>query len=396
MRYLGRAVDDMSILLLPPNKQVASGEFLLGNVIYAGKPSSDVFLRRENLLKHIGIFSITGGGKSNIGLNLMLSLLKAEIPFLVLDWKRSYRVLNDLRQKNDTEVVVYSVGRDNGNSLKWNPLRPPPHVHVQTWLSVVAESLEKSHISGQGVADVFIDLFDTLFEKMGHYEGKGTEFPNFFDARAELQRKSHTRGRRALWQDSCARILRTFVFGPAAKAFNARKPIELEKLLERPVIFELDQELPKPLRVFFSEIILRWLHLYRLGQGEHGQLRHVLLLEEVHNLFPRSSIERQTTNSLENIVREIRSFGQGLIFITQHPSQLPVYILGNCNTQIYLALQHDEDIQTARQALFLPISEAHYLDRLKVGEGIVKIKGRIDPCFVQFPHVLDGRGKAEA
>ena len=71
-----------------------------------------------------------------------------------------------------------------------------------------------------------------------------------------------------LWQDSCSRILKTFTFGPPAGAFNARNPIKLEELLERPVVIELDQELPKPLRAFIAEVVLRWIHLYRLGQGE--------------------------------------------------------------------------------------------------------------------------------
>jgi len=195
------------------------------------------------------------------------------------------------------------------------------------------------------------------------------------------------RGRRMLWQDSCARILNTFTFGPAAGAFNARHPTPLEEVLQRPTIVELDQELPKPLRVFFSDIILRWIHLYRLGQGESDSLRHVTFLEEVHNLFPKTMIEKQASNSLENVYREIRGFGEGLVSITQHPSLIPVYILGNCNTQIYLGLQHQDDIVTAKRALFLEQGEVVYLDRLPVGEGIVKIKGRVDPCHTRFPLV---------
>ncbi|HEU0009902.1 MAG TPA: zonular occludens toxin domain-containing protein, partial [Verrucomicrobiae bacterium] len=90
-----------------------------------------------------------------------------------------------------------------------------------------------------------------------------------------------------------------------------------------------------------------------LEQGESDSLRHVTVLEEVHNLFPKSLFEKQTTNSLENVFREIRGFGEGLVNITQHPSLLPIYILGNCNTQIYLGLQHEDDIITAKRALFL-------------------------------------------
>jgi DNA helicase HerA-like ATPase len=139
--------------------------------------------------------------------------------------------------------------------------------------------------------------------------------------------------------------------------------------------------------VFLSDILLRWIHLYRLGQGETDRLRHVTFLEEVHNLFPRSQTEKASSNSLENVFREIRGFGEGLVSITQHPSLMPIYILGNCNTQIYLGLQHEEDIYTAKKALFLDDGDEVFLDRLHVGEGIVKIKGRVAPCLVKFPHV---------
>ena len=46
----------------------------------------------------------------------------------------------------------------------------------------MAEALEKSHISGPGVADIFIELLDKKFEEMGFYDGKPNSTPNFFDA----------------------------------------------------------------------------------------------------------------------------------------------------------------------------------------------------------------------
>ena len=384
LKYL--KTDDSEVLLPPPAPQQMSGDFLLGQVHYGQRPRGFLYLRPENFIKHIGIFSITGGGKTNVAQLLLLGLLEKEVPFLVVDWKRSYHALRSLNHPKVNRLQVYSLGRKTGNEFNWNPLRAPPGVHPKTWISVVAEALEKSHISGPGVADVFIELFDKKFEEMGVYDGKQTMLPNFFDALAELERTRFT-GRRMLWQDSCLRILRTFTFGPAAGAFNARNPVRLEEVLEQAAIIELDQELPKPLRVFLSEILLRWIHLYRLGQGETDRLRHVTFLEEVHNLFPRSQTEKQTSNSLENVFREIRGFGEGLVSITQHPSLMPIYALGNCNTQIYLGLQHEDDIFTAKRALFLEQGDEVFLDRLHVGEGIVKIKGRVAPCFVKFPLV---------
>jgi hypothetical protein len=211
-----------------------------------------------------------------------------------------------------------------------------------------------------------IEILDKQFERFGCYDGMIEKYPNFFDAAEELDRVQF-KGRRMLWQDSCARILKTFIFGgPASGAFNARNPIKLEVLFRKPTIIELDQELPK--------------------------LRHVTFLEEVHNFFPRSLTEKQATNSLENVFREIRGFGEGLVSITQHPSLMPVYILGNSSTQIYLSLQHEDDIFTAKQALFLEPGDEVFLERLGVGEGIVKIKGRVNPCHVRFPRVPVTKG----
>lgn len=391
LRNLDTKVDDESILLPPPSPEAAAGDFLLGHVAYGKRTLHPLYLRRENFIKHVGIFSITGAGKTNVAQNLLLGLLNKDVPFLVVDWKRSYRAIYTLNIPKVKTVQIYSVGRKTASSFNWNPLRAPPGVHPRTWISVVAETLEKSHISGQGSGHIFMELLDELFEQFGFYEGKQEKFPNFFDANESLQKKQFT-GRRGLWQDTCTRILSTFTFGPAAGAFNARHPIKLEELLAKPVIIELDQELPKPLRVFFSEIILRWIHLYRLAQGETDELRHVTVLEEVHNMFPKSNIEKQASNSLENVFREIRGFGEGLVNITQHPSLLPIYILGNCNTQIYLGLQHEDDIFTAKNALFLNKGDEVFLDRLKVGEGIVKIKGRINPCHVKFPLVPIKKG----
>ena len=62
-----------------------------------------------------------------------------------------------------------------------------------------------------------------------------------------------------------------------------------------------------------------------------------------------------------------------------------------------MALTHEADIISARQALFLERDQDVFLDRLRVGEGIVKIKGRMPPTHVQFKesHIKPGAIKDE-
>jgi DNA helicase HerA-like ATPase len=376
--YLGKQVNDREIWL-PPPPEALEGEIYLGDALYPKRQPVPVNLRRIDLTRHLGIFATTGSGKTNTAFHLLRQLQEQGVPFLVIDWKRSYR--NLLRDPKLQGLKMFTVGR-SASPFDWNPLRPPPSVHPQTWIQILAEVLEKSHVSGQGVADILIEHTDKLFEEKGFYDvdKRSAEYPNFYDLRNRIERSRYS-GRRALWQDSCLRILRTFTFGPAADAFNARQPIRIEELLEDPVVIELDMELPKNVRTFFSEAMLRWIHLHRLNQGEVESLRHVLVLEEAHNVFSADF----SHTGLENIYREIRSFGEGLIAITQHCSRLPLYLLGNSGTLIIMSLTHEADVMAARQALFLNRGEEAFFDRLEVGEGIVKIKGRLPACKVAFP-----------
>ncbi len=288
------------------------------------------------------------------------------------------------------DVKIFTVGRKSAPFL-WNPFRPPPNVEPVIWINTISEVLEKSHVSGPGVAYFFSKIYSKLFKKFRKFKNF---YPNFFDGLSMLQ-KMKVYERELKWKQTALRIFHTFTINGIAENFNARNPLKLEELLEKPVIIELDLEMPKPLRVFFTEVILRWIHLYRLGQGETETLRHVLFLEEVHNLFPKTRIEKESYSSLENIYRELRGFGQGLVSITQHPSLLPIYILGNCHTLIFLGLQHEKDIKAARQALFLDKDEEVYFSRLKVGEAIVRVKNRIEPCLVKIPLVEVRKGKVK-
>ncbi len=392
LKYLGSGIDDNQIHLPPTSTSSRVGDFALGTIIYSNQSFCPLYLNQSDFVKHVNICGITGSGKTNMGHILLTKLSEVQIPFLVIDWRRSWRAVLTLANNSIKAITVYSIGRNTGSSFHWNPLRGPPGVHVQVWLSTVCEVLEKSHLSGPGVSEILTRVLGHQLSQYATSDESNTDHPNFFDALEEVQRLK-LRGRQLLWQDSSLRILRTFTqIGPAAEAFNARDPVRLENLFGKQVIFELDMELPKSLRVFFSEIVLRWLHLYRLGQGESDTLRHVIFLEEIHNLFPRSSIERQASNGLENLFREVRGFGQGIVSITQHPSLIPLPILANCNTQIYFGLQHEDDIRTAKKALFLDEDEAVFLDRLAVGEAIVKVKSRISPCLVRFPLVPIKKG----
>jgi hypothetical protein len=374
-------LENRQILLEPPSKVNSKGTYLLGDIIYNKKKLHQLHLKPEDFLKQIGIFAITGEGKTNLAYLLALQLLESKTPFMVIDWKRSWRNLLSLKIKHPElkNVQVFTIGRDTLPFL-WNVFRAPPGTDKEFWVGTISDALERSHLSGPGVAYYFNKIYSKFFKTL-----PDDFHPNFFDGLREIK-NIRVFGREQNWKQTALRIFQSFTLGRASKVFNARNPIKLEELLDKPVILELDLEMPKPLRMFFSEMILKWIHLYRLSRGETDNLEHVLFLEEVHNLFAQNSFNKES-KSIENLYREVRGFGQGIVSITQHPSLLPIELLGNCHTQIYLGLQHADDITMARKSLFLDYDEDEYLNILNVGECIVKIKNRVEPCLVKTPLV---------
>lgn len=389
-KILNKSPGENKILLNPPSEEAAAGDIKLGQIVYNDKELYPLFLKKDELCKHIVVAATTGTGKSNFAFNMILQLLDKNIDFMAIDWKREYRQLYSVDKKhcpNKENILIYTIGR-SVVPFCWNPFRPPPGVNYKSWLSIICEVLEKSHISGQGVAYIFTKIYEKKYKEMGFDSDNPKHFPNFYDGLQELEtERIRSYGREKEWKQSAVRILKSFTFGPHAICFNSRNPIHLEDLLNKPVIIELDQELPKNLRVFLNELFLRFIHLTRLSQGQSSSLKHVLILEEAHNIFPKNKYENETTNSIENIYREIRSFGQGLIAISQHPNNLPYYVVGNSHTQVYMALQHQDDIYAAKKALFLEDNQQAYLDKLRIGESLIKIKGRTPTCLVRTPLV---------
>lgn len=375
LKYLSGGVN-RELIYLPPSKPAeAMGDFQMGYSMFPGAASNPVFIRKSELTRHMCILGTTGSGKTTLTYQLVTQLIRSGVPVWIVDWKRSYR--NLVRIVGNSDLTVFTIGRDV-SPFDWNPLQPPPKTDPQSWYAIVCDILERSHISGQGVADVLLEHIEKLSGLLS------VSKVTLQEVRQSVERVKYP-GRKGLWQQSCLRILRSFTYGEGPRrTFNSEQPIKLEKLLRKPVVFELDMSMPKNLRTFFMETIIRWLHLYRLGQGESSRLRHVLVLEEVHNLV---SDGQERESGLEAVFRELRSFGQGAIAITQHPSVLPIWMLGNVHTLVSFSLSHQADIESARKAFFLSYEDARCFDLLKTGEAVLKVKDRISPCHLGFAAV---------
>jgi hypothetical protein len=388
-KHLPAGLDDSQPGLIPPSKQQAQGPYTIGSVCYADKYLYDFGLRENEWIQHVGVFGRSGAGKTNIGFLILKQLQDKGKPVLIFDWKRNYRDLLALPEFKDIEV--YTIGR-NIAPFTFNPLIPPKGTSPKTWLKKLIEVIAHAYLLGNGVMYLLQQAVDSVYEEAGVYSGNVEKWPTFRDV-LEKARNHDARGREAGWLSSTLRALASLCFGDMDALVNTGENQNLELILRKTVILELDA-LTQQDKIFFIETLLLWIHHKRMIEKQREVLKHCVLIEEAHHIFSderRSLVGGQSV--MEITFREIREFGESLIILDQHPSQISLPALGNTYATICMNLKHKSDINAMAQCMLLD-SERDLLGTLEVGQAVVKLQGRIArPFQIKVPEFVVEKGK---
>jgi len=349
-----------SIRLSPPEKEKLKGKYHIGSVIYPDRVYSDFGLKEDEFIKHILITGMTGSGKTNLSFQILKELNKHNKPFIVFDWKKSYRDLKQLPEFRNLKVIRLG---DPDCTFKFNPLIPPKGVMPKHWMVMLIDVMKHAFFVGHGVEYFFRKGLDYLYKQFGIYEGK-TKYPTFYDLELNMK-KEYVKGRELLWMGAVKRVLASLTFsGLLGETLNVRNHGNLESLFNENVIIEMDN-LATVEKIFFIESFLLWLYEYRKQEGKREQFKHAIILEEAHHILSGSKeIQFGEETILESIVRMIREFGESIIVIDQEPSKLSKSIIANTNCKITFNLGSGSDIMELSYAMGLSKEEEKAIDQI--------------------------------
>ena len=381
-KHMPVRLDAVATQLVPPNSAQAYGEYELGTILYGGKDRGMFGLRGSELIRHVGIFGVTGSGKTNLGFKIVEEFVKHNKPVWIFDWKEGYADL--LTKPLFKDVRVYTIGRPV-SPFTFNPLIPPPGTSPKTWLKKLNEVIAHAYLLGNGVLYLLQQTLDQLYEEFGVYSGNVQRWPTFQDA-LDKARKLDVRGREAGWLASTMRALASLCFGDMGNLVNHPAADSPEELLDKTVILQLNA-LPHQERVFFAGALVLWLIHRRMAEPTREVLKNILLIEEAHHLL---SDERKSLvggqSVMEIAFREAREYGISLWLLDQNPSQISMPALANTYCTICLNLKHSKDVNAMAQCMLLEGEEKDILGSLEVGQAVVKLQGRIQrPFLIQIP-----------
>lgn len=391
-------------------------------------------LSEKELNKHTFISGITGSGKTTTVKGILASTNK---PFMVIESaKKEYR---NIKLPDNSTPTVYTLGRPEINCLQMNPFYILPGVSVQTHIDYLKDLFNASfsfygpmpYILEKCLQNIYmnkgwnltlghhpllvnknnpVDFFDldTMKKKYDMNSHKYI-FPTMYDLKYEIQRYIDEDMQ---YEGEIAGNIKTAIKtrleslcnGAKGYMFNTNEYADMEKLLTKNVVFELEGLADDSDKAFTVGLLIVFINEYRQvlkeaqGSGKYG-LQHLLVIEEAHRLLKNVDTEKSSENMgnpkgkavehFTNMIAEMRSYGQGVIIAEQIPSKLAPEVIKNSSNKIIQRVVSADDQQIIANTIGITQDEAIYLGTLRTGFALCHKEGMAQPVSVKINPIDD-------
>lgn len=358
-----------------PRKKDIDGSIRLGVSLPEQYPFG---LSPDQINRNVFIQGIIGHGKTNSLVKLHEGLYDQGIPFLsVSTAKKDMRHL--IRYFPDIQVI-------RGEDLRFNLLEKNEWSQFMLSISdtidimshetdlmlrsksVLTDALKKTWETfikaGPGINPTLEDMLDLLNEKRNEPGFKRDDFVLKLIQRIEML---------------------LFLSGDLFRCSTGHK---LEKLLEYPVVLELDDLSDTVTNLLMIALLWRILR-YRVETGVRGRLQHVLILDEAKRVLNRVQ-ERSVFSRVPQIVILIsiaRDLGEGIVAADQQISLISDTFLSCSCTKIAFH-SSGKDTQETAKIFGLNPQQTSMLQELPKGFAIIKQdEGHPKPFLVKMEKI---------
>lgn len=371
----------------------------LGHLMTSYETRIPVSIPLKDLTKHMFISGVTGSGKTSSVKTLLVQAFHQKVPFLVLEpAKTEYKYLD----AQLTGLRRYTLGIEGKLSFKMNPFEFPNHIHIQTHV----DHLKSVFIAAFPMYGPMPYILETAFYQI--YRRTGWDFisgrnvfeetlarPDLFPTLEDLYMAIDEAIEAVGYSTDLSNDIRgalkvrigSLLSGAKGTMLNTREGHSVATLLATPTIMELEYIGDDQEKVFLMGLLLIAIYEHYVSLGEpSSSLKHLLVIEEAHRLLEntRSSGSQESADmkgkaveTFNNMLSEIRAYGQGLIVADQIPTKLSADIIKNTNLKMIHKLYAKDDRQMIGDSIGLTDEQVSELIRLQQGEAVI-FHGRIE------------------
>lgn len=368
--------------------------------------SIEIALPKKEINRHIFVCGMTGSGKTNTIYHLLSSI--GDLPFLVIEpVKSEYRSLPN--------VKTYTMTAGSTQALCMNPFWFPKgsslQYHVDCLKQIISAAFDlyaaMPNILEQCLVRVYLHCGWDFVQGTNIYETELPDsmlYPTFSDLCQEvddyLTRAKFGEETKGNYQGALLSRLKSFTTGAKGMLLNTSEHIGLDDLKTGKVVISLDSLADDSDKSIVMGVILAQYYQFLKVENQDitdKGLKHITVIEEAHHLFAGDAggktfteagsgqkSSQELVKTLNNMLAEIRAYGEGFIIVDQSPSALHSAVLKNTGIKIAHRIDYGTDIDAMQEVLLLDQGD-HELAALQPGTAFLQMGGMRAPAKIYIP-----------
>lgn len=381
-------------------KETAPAAVCKKGSLFLGKDNNgyDVFFPLSLLPKHAFVSGVPGSGKTNTMHHITSSLWKDHgIPFLVLEpAKQEYRALaNDPGMK---DMYLFSPNADMSFPLHINPFEMPKGTLVAEHIRRLCSVFEGAFPLEPPMPFLLDTAIEAVYRELGwipEHVYTGDEKQEDSDKKRTLPTMSMLY--RRLEQELKSTQYSDEVRGNLESALKVRigsllrremgdvfdvpeSSFAPEKWLEVPAVIELESMGTGPANFLTLMLCSLIRETLKVNPRFEGDVRHVIFIEEAHNLIGPES-EEQTgadadpkqaaTAFVVKMLAEVRALKEGIVIADQLPTVMAQEVLKNTGLKIGLRITSADDRSLLGSTMAASAMQLEQMSTFAVGEALI-------------------------
>lgn len=385
------------------------GEIKLGSLLKRGESSdTQVTLQKSLLNKHVFIAGVTGAGKTTTCQKL---LSETNVPFWVIEpAKTEYRrMLNNYRPNG---LYLFTIGNEKTAPFRFNPFELVEGESIISHVDMLKATFTAAFPMEAAMPQILEAAIYKCYERYGWsiiddsniytdhpFSDDGKYFPTLTDLLEELEAvvEGYKFGNELKQNYIGSLIARVsnLTIGSKGLILNCQKSVDLDFLLHKNVIFELeDLRAPEDKSLVMGLLLSRLNVILKSAYSKNRNFGHITLIEEAHRLLSKveygdAPSKKSAVDTFTDMLAEIRKYGESLIIVDQIPNKLAPDIIKNTNTKLIHRLYAKDDQEVIGNAMMMNDEQKNFLSNLRVGEVILFNEQFKKPVHVKIEGLMN-------
>lgn len=402
--------DGENIELPKETVSILSGK---GIEIGTDKNGYDVGIPEKLFAKHMFVCGVPGSGKTNTMLHLANSLWNAEriadngektklhIPFLVLEpAKREYR---ELARFNIPELIIFSPSACTDFPIKINPFEFPKGLTVSEHISKLCQVFEGAFPIAPPAPFVLDRAIQAIYEQHGWKSEDINigvkEYPTMSELyeqfEKELQRTNYDSEIQGNIRSVLEMRIGSLLRREMKDVFDVKKStLTPEEWMQYPIVVELESlgEGPANFLTLLLCTSIRETLKATPAPNIQNEIRHVIFIEEAHNLIASQSQNQEGQDSnpkiaatafIVKMLAEVRALKEGIVIADQLPTAMASEIIKNTNIKLVHRLTSQDDRELVGSTMNASSLQTENMGIYTSGQALFTFEKMLRPMEIQ-------------